>query len=79
MKINIKKIEKQGKRLILYAKKPLFISYHNFANELSRYFRDSDNLLEIRPDETGKYVIITFVLRNKEDILPYIKKGSGVN
>ena len=79
MKINIKKIEKQGKRLILYAKKPLFIKWFTFLSDIAFYFKDEDNFLEVGIDETCKYAILTFVLRNKEDILPYIRKGSGVN
>lgn len=75
MDLKVRRVEKQGKRLMLYVKKPLFISFHEFANEICRYFGDGDNFLNLGIDEDGS-VILTFVLRNKEDILPYLQKGS---
>ena len=74
MKINVKKIEKDGKRLILYAKKPIFMNMGSFIRIIDITFRDYDNFLEVGVDCTGKYAILTFILRNKEDLLLYAIK-----
>lgn len=68
MKINIKKIIKDEERLTMYAKIPMFKTFREYAMILNNYFKDNDNFLDIGIDETGKYVILDFVLRSKKDI-----------
>lgn len=78
MKIKIDKIVKNEHLLDVYIKIPFYRSYKNYIKYFEQ-FRDNDNFMEPCLDIDGKHIIMTFVLRNKEDILPYIKKGSGVN
>ena len=79
MKINIKKVKKDGKYLELYAKKPFFMDFKLFHKQIDNYFKDEDNFLNVGIDITGKYAILTFILRNKEDILPYINFMNKTN
>lgn len=79
MKIKVDKVVKDGKKLILYVKRPMFTNIKYLLHQCNWYFKDYDNFLEPGLDIDGKHIILTFILRNKKDIEPYIKKGSGVN
>lgn len=72
--LKIKKIKKNGRNLDIYVKKPKFMSFM-FLEEIDKMFKDEDNFFGTMIDETGKYVILKFVLRSKEDIIPYVKYG----
>lgn len=72
--LKIKEIIKDGKYLKIKIKRPIFKSLLETLVNIKLIFMDEDNFLEPQLDETGKYIILTFILRNKEDIEPYIKK-----
>lgn len=64
------KIEKDGKYLNIWIKG----DYKKITKKFIKYYNDGDfNFLTPDIDVTGKYTILRFILRNKEDILPYIK------
>ena len=70
----VRNFKKEGKFLKLYIKIPMF---KNFVDVIY-YFRNKydDGLmsyLDAGLDITGKFVILTFVLRDDSDIKPYIK------
>jgi hypothetical protein len=70
--LKIKEVEKCGKYLRIYVKKPVFGDLRKFFHHLEVLFGDEDCFLNPMLDVTGKYVILTFILRNREDILPYV-------
>ena len=74
MKIKVDKVVKNGKKLMLYVKKPMFTNIKRLLHQCNSYFKDYDNFLEPGLDMECKHVILTFILRNREDIEPYIKK-----
>lgn len=78
MKIKIDKVIKDGKELVLYVKKPMFTNIKLLLHQCNSYFKDYDNFLEPGLDMECKHVILTFILRNREDIEPYIKFKSEV-
>lgn len=66
-----------NKYLQIYIKIPLFNDFRSFANKYKeKYSNDFENYLEESIDVTGKYLILTFILRNMEDILPYLNTSS---
>lgn len=75
--INKEEIEKasffkvrENRFLDIYIKKP----YNKYAMHFkNKYFNSFENYLGESIDVSGKYIILTFVLRNEKDILPYIK------
>ena len=73
MNLKIDKVIKDGKKLILYVKKPMFTNIKLLLDQCHFYFKDYDNFLEPSLDMECKYVILTFILRNQEDILPYLE------
>lgn len=78
MKIKIDKVIKDDKKLILYVKKPMFTNIKLLLYQCNSYFKDYDNFLEPRLDIECKHVILTFILRNRKDIEPYIRFKSEV-
>lgn len=73
MNLKIDKVIKDGKELILYVKKPMFTNIKYLLHQCNWYFKDYDNFLEPMLDMECKHVILKFILRNKEDILPYLE------
>ena len=74
MKIKIDKIVKKEHLLNIYIKIPFYRKYRDYLNYFKQFEdKENYNFMEPRLDIDGKHIIITFVLRNKEDILPYIK------
>lgn len=67
------KIKKVGRRLYIYFKIPLFSNYRKVLEKLQKY-HDKDSSMDGFIDETGKYVIIGYLLRNTKDIQPYTKR-----
>ena len=76
MKIKIDKIVKKEHLLNIYIKFPFYRRYKDYA-EFLKQFEDNENYNFMNPclDVDGKHIIMTFVLRNKKDIEPYIKYG----
>lgn len=72
--MKIKKIEKNGRRLDIYVKIPYFSNYMKMNDKLRKYY-DKEASYDNWIDITGKYIVMSYILRNKEDILPYIKYG----
>ena len=68
MNLKIDKVIKDGKYLTLYVKKPVFTNIKLLLNQCNQYFKDYDNFLEPSLDMECKHVVLTFILRNKEDI-----------
>ena len=66
------KIKKVGRRLYIYFKIPFYSNFKKMHYKLQKYY-DEDSSLESFIDETGKYIVIGYYLRNKEDIEPYLK------
>lgn len=75
MKLKIDYIEKNGKHLNIYIKVPYFRRFVNYADYFKQ-FKDNDNFLDPHLECDGKHIKMTFILRNKEDILPYIKQDN---
>lgn len=66
-----------NKHLEIYIKMPLFANYAILAQKYKeKYANDFENYLGESIDVTGKYLILTFILRNMEDILPYLNTSS---
>ena len=66
--------------LQIYIKMPFLAGFGNFAKRYnSKYANGYENYLGESIDVTGKYLILTFVLRNKEDILPYLNISEEEN
>ena len=64
-------IEKDGKYLNIYIKFPYFrrfVDYYPYFEQ----FEDSDNFLGACLESDCKHIVMTFILRNKDDILPYV-------
>lgn len=72
MKVKIDKIVKVEHLLNVYIKIPFYRRYKDYDKYLEQ-FEDNDNFMNPGLDIDGKHIIMTFVLRNKDDILPYIK------
>ena len=66
------KIKKDGRKLYIYFKIPFYSSYKKEYSKLRKYY-DEDSSLRTFIDETGKYIIIGYLLRSKKDIEPYLK------
>jgi len=79
MKIKIDRIVKAEHLLNVYIKIPFYRKYKDYIKYFKQ-FEDKDNFIEPCLDIDSKHIIMTFVLRNKKDIEPYIKfRKSGVN
>lgn len=75
---NIKKIIIEGSNMKIYVKKPLFKNTLQFLEELDDTFKETNEWESyLGTGMKGKYFVLTFVLRNKDDIEPYIKYGMG--
>ena len=72
MKLNIKEIRKDGRYLEIYVKKPTFKSFEFMHGYLASVLGDKDSFLGINLDKTGKHLVCKMLLRNKEDIEPYV-------
>lgn len=74
MKVKIDKIVKKEHLLNVYIKIPFYRRFRDY-NKYLKQFEDNENCNFMEPclDIDGKHIIMTFVLRNKEDILLYIK------
>ena len=64
----------------VYVKKPFYQDITSFRHEIDDYIRKNiparEGYVASRSNAFGKYVIVTFVLRNfEEDIKPFIKNG----
>lgn len=71
--MKIKKIEQKGKYLYVYCRLTMFKRFDYYYNYYKTHFKDCVNETCFEPmiDETGKYVIYTFVLRNLRDTIFY--------
>lgn len=70
-------IEKNGKYLNVFIKVPHFRRFVDYSTYF-RQFEDSDNFLDAYLECDGKHIVMIFILRNKDDILPYVNlKESG--
>lgn len=70
--MKIKKIEKEGRHLLIYIKIPFYSNFMKMSYKLEKYI-DKEASLQTFIDITGKYIVLEYLLRNKEDILPYIE------
>lgn len=79
MKIKIDKIVKKEQLLNIYIKIPFYRKFRDYTNYFKQ-FEDNENYNFMEPclDIDGKHIIMTFVLRNKKDIEPYIRFKSEV-
>ena len=68
------KIKKVGRRLYIYFKIPFYSNFAKMYFKLRKYY-DKDSSLEPFIDETGKYIVIGYFLRSKEDIEPYLRRA----
>ena len=76
MKMKIKKIEKDGRYLNIYIKIPFYATFNTMYNKIKFYgYLDEESSLPPYIDITGKYIVLVYILRNKENILPYIVEG----
>lgn len=66
------KIKKVGRKLYIYFKIPFYSSFKKMYYKLQKYY-DTDSSLETFIDKTGKYIVIGYFLRSKEDIESYLK------
>lgn len=64
-------IEKHGKYLNVFIKVPYFRRFVDYSSYFKQ-FEDSDNFLDAYLKCDGKHIVMTFILRNKDDILPYV-------
>lgn len=72
--MKIKKIIKEGRFLNLYVRKAFFVNWEDEINFYNNRFNDgNETFLGCGIDETGKYIILTFILRSKEEILKYAR------
>lgn len=68
--LKVLKIEREGNQLEIWIKG----NYNKMAKYYEKKFYDEyTSFLGTYIDVDGKYIILRFVLRNLEDILPYIK------
>lgn len=72
--LKIKKIEKEGRLLRIYIKKPFNSSFSKLYDKIKKYL-DKEASSHPIIDGSRKYMILTYLLRNKKDIEPYIKYG----
>lgn len=66
------KIRKVDRILYIYFKIPFYSNFKKMYYKLQKYY-DEDSSLEIGIDKTGKYIVISYFLRSKKDIEPYLK------
>ena len=66
------KIKKVGRRLYIYFKIPFYSNFEKMYFKLQKY-HDKDSSLESFIDKTGKYIVIGYLLRTKQDIEPYLR------
>lgn len=74
MKIKIDKIIKKEHLLNVYIKKPFYRRFRDYEKYFKQ-FEDKENYNFLEPciDIDCKHIIMTFVLRNREDIEPYLR------
>lgn len=60
------KIKKVGRRLYIYFKIPFYSSFKKMYYKLQKYY-DEDSSLETFIDKTGKYIVIGYLLRSKDE------------
>lgn len=68
------KIKKVGRRLYIYFKIPFYSNFAKMYFKLQKY-HDKDSSLEPFIDKTGKYIVIGYFLRSKEDIESYLRRA----
>lgn len=66
------KIEKIGRELYFYFKIPFYSNFKKMYSKLQKYY-DKDSSIETFIDKTGKYIVMGYFLRSKEDIEPYLR------
>lgn len=69
--MKIKRIEKKGRHLFIYIKIPFYSSFLKMYDKIEKYLDKEASQTFI--DITGKYIVLEYLLRSKEDILPYIE------
>ena len=72
MRVKIDKIVKNENHLNVYIKKPFYRRYKDYIKYFKQ-FEDNENFLEPCIDIDGKHIIMTFILRSKKDIEPYLR------
>ena len=75
--MKVSKIIKRGNCLLIYKRIGLFKSYLDENKEFEQFEDNKWSFLGTGIDKSRKYIIGTFVLRNKKDIEPYISKRKG--
>lgn len=76
--IKVKSIEREGKYLTIIIKKPKFKSILEFMKENNLLFRDYEEAYNYHWcfTENGD-IELDFILRNYDDIRPYIDRGDN--
>ncbi len=72
MKVNF--IKKKGNYLLVYIKRSCFRTARQIQSELKQFEDGHISYYDWKFDANCKYIIATFVLRNIEDIKPYLEK-----
>jgi hypothetical protein len=62
--LKIKKIEKEGKKLYVYFKKPFYKSYLSVEKQLWQYY--GVGYIDTFLDLSGKYIVVSYVLKDME-------------
>lgn len=78
MKLNVKYVEKDGEHLKIWVKKPKNKKYKELLTEIYKNFGDNDNFLEPYLTIDNKYIVLVFILRNRDDIKLYTRNMGGV-
>lgn len=77
--MKIRKIEKSGRYLKVYVKRPFGKNLRGVIKSIEIKYNDKENYNFLEPNISidKREIVLTFVLRSKEDILPYIKNENG--
>lgn len=73
--MKIKKFVKNDRYLDIYIKRPIFNSKKLYYELFDKYNDTINYNFDVLYDNTGKYIICRFWLRDVQDVLPYIKQG----
>lgn len=68
--LKVKKINLEGRYLKLYFK---IKGNYKYSFEQIKCLLDEEKTYDPYIDETGKHIIITYLLRDRMDIIPYLK------
>ena len=73
--MKIRKIEKNGRYLKVYVKRPFGKNLSKVIGSIEIKYNDKENNNFLEPNISidKRDIVLTFVLRSKEDIEPYIR------